>query len=228
MELANGSRIISLPGSEKTVRGYSAVSLVIMDEAARVPDELLQAVRPMLATTSGRFIALAAAGSTKHGSTARAGNASASRAQTVLASHRSSWPRSCRRSGRCGFRRSTNANSSIKTPPRFQPNLSNRHCAMILAPSFDIAAEVRREEAKYFIGVDLGQSHDPTAIAVVRRVRSLMTWDAHHSSPTWKEEKPAIYQCGYLERVPLGTVYLPSSRTLAGCWSDQSGRATLI
>jgi hypothetical protein len=58
MELSNGSRIISLPGSEKTVRGYSAASLVIMDEAARVPDELLQAVRPMLATTSGRFIAL--------------------------------------------------------------------------------------------------------------------------------------------------------------------------
>jgi phage FluMu gp28-like protein len=58
MELANGSRIISLPGSEKTVRGYSAATLVVMDEAARVPDELLQAVRPMLATTSGRFIAL--------------------------------------------------------------------------------------------------------------------------------------------------------------------------
>jgi terminase large subunit-like protein len=58
MELSNGSRIISLPGSEKTVRGYSAVTLVVMDEAARVPDELLQAVRPMLATTSGRFVAL--------------------------------------------------------------------------------------------------------------------------------------------------------------------------
>ncbi|SIO49375.1 Helicase [Bradyrhizobium erythrophlei] len=58
MELANGSRIISLPGSEKTVRGYSAATLVIMDEAARVPDELLASVRPMLATTSGRFIAL--------------------------------------------------------------------------------------------------------------------------------------------------------------------------
>jgi phage FluMu gp28-like protein len=58
MELANGSRIISLPGSEKTIRGYSAATLVVMDEAARVPDELLQAVRPMLATTSGRFIAL--------------------------------------------------------------------------------------------------------------------------------------------------------------------------
>ena len=58
MELANGSRIVSLPGSEKTIRGYSAASIVVMDEASRVPDELLAAVRPMLATTSGRFFAL--------------------------------------------------------------------------------------------------------------------------------------------------------------------------
>lgn len=58
MELDNGSRIVSLPGSEKTTRGYSGVTLVVMDEAARVPDELLAAVRPMLATTDGRFIGL--------------------------------------------------------------------------------------------------------------------------------------------------------------------------
>ncbi|MFZ3353134.1 MAG: terminase family protein [Xanthobacteraceae bacterium] len=58
MELGNGSRIISLPGSEKTVRGYSGATLIVMDEASRVPDELLAAVRPMLATTNGKFIAL--------------------------------------------------------------------------------------------------------------------------------------------------------------------------
>jgi hypothetical protein len=58
MELANGSRIISLPGSEKTVRGYSGATLICMDEASRVDDTLLASVRPMLATTSGRFIAL--------------------------------------------------------------------------------------------------------------------------------------------------------------------------
>jgi hypothetical protein len=47
-----------LPGSEKTVRGLSAASLVIIDEASRVADELLVATRPMLATTNGRLIAL--------------------------------------------------------------------------------------------------------------------------------------------------------------------------
>jgi len=57
-ELKNGSRVVSLPGSEATIRGYSAAAMVIIDEAARVSDELLAAVRPMLATTNGRFIAL--------------------------------------------------------------------------------------------------------------------------------------------------------------------------
>src|SRR6478672_11663989 len=31
-ELANGSRIISLPGTERTVRGYSKADLIIIDE----------------------------------------------------------------------------------------------------------------------------------------------------------------------------------------------------
>lgn len=58
MELANGSRIISLPGDEETVRGYSGVSLLVIDEAARVPDELYYAVRPMLAVSGGRMICM--------------------------------------------------------------------------------------------------------------------------------------------------------------------------
>lgn len=58
MELANESRIVALPGSEKTTRGYAGVSLAIIDEAARVEDELIAAIRPMLATTQGRLIAL--------------------------------------------------------------------------------------------------------------------------------------------------------------------------
>ena len=56
-EMANGSRILALPGSETTVRGYSAADLIVIDEAARVGDSLLQAVRPMLATSQGRLVA---------------------------------------------------------------------------------------------------------------------------------------------------------------------------
>ena len=58
MELGNGSRVVSLPGSEETVRGYSAVDLLVVDEAARVPDSLYHGVRPMLAVSGGRLVAL--------------------------------------------------------------------------------------------------------------------------------------------------------------------------
>ncbi len=57
-EFDNGSRIIALPGSGDTVRGFAAVDLVILDEAARIDDALLAAVRPMLATTNGELVAL--------------------------------------------------------------------------------------------------------------------------------------------------------------------------
>jgi hypothetical protein len=58
LELGNGSRIISLPGTETTVRGYSNVALLVIDEAARVPDELYYSIRPMLAVSGGRLVVL--------------------------------------------------------------------------------------------------------------------------------------------------------------------------
>ena len=58
MELANGSRVEALPGSEKTVRGFSGVDLLILDEAARIDDALYHATRPMLAVSGGALIML--------------------------------------------------------------------------------------------------------------------------------------------------------------------------
>jgi len=56
--LDHHSRIICLPCKEETIRGYSDVSLLVIDEAARVPDDLYRAVRPMLATSNGRLVCL--------------------------------------------------------------------------------------------------------------------------------------------------------------------------
>ncbi len=49
----NGSRIVGLPGTEATVRGFSAASLILIDEASRVNDNLYLALRPMLAVGNG-------------------------------------------------------------------------------------------------------------------------------------------------------------------------------
>jgi Terminase large subunit, T4likevirus-type, N-terminal len=58
LELENGSRIVSLPGKEETVRGFSGVRMLIVDEAARVAGDLYLSVRPMLAVSGGRLLAL--------------------------------------------------------------------------------------------------------------------------------------------------------------------------
>lgn len=61
LELENNARLLALPGGEdgKTIRGLAGARLVIVDEASRVSDELLTAVRPMLATNrDGALIAL--------------------------------------------------------------------------------------------------------------------------------------------------------------------------
>ncbi len=59
VELANGSRVISLPGnSDETIRGYSGVSLLVVDEASRVDDALYYSIRPMLAVSGGRLACL--------------------------------------------------------------------------------------------------------------------------------------------------------------------------
>ena len=56
---------------------------------------------------------------------------------------------------------------------------------------------------EYIIGVDLGQCHDYTAIAVLERAELKGEWDA--VAFAWK--KLIELQLRHLERMPLGTPY---------------------
>ena len=58
LRLANGSRVLSLPSTERTVRGFSAPDLLILDEAARIDDRMYTGLRPMLAVSQGRLVLL--------------------------------------------------------------------------------------------------------------------------------------------------------------------------
>jgi hypothetical protein len=60
----------------------------------------------------------------------------------------------------------------------------------------------RRETTRFFMGVDLGQASDPTAIAMVRRVQFEC-----RDGLGWREEKRPLFQVGHLERVALHTPY---------------------
>lgn len=52
IEFENDARILALPGGEegKTIRGLAGARLIVLDEAAQIPDDVLAAVRPMMAT----------------------------------------------------------------------------------------------------------------------------------------------------------------------------------
>lgn len=57
MGLANGARVVSLPGSAGTVRGFANIKLLVIDEAAYVDDEVFASVLPMVGS-DGQIIAL--------------------------------------------------------------------------------------------------------------------------------------------------------------------------
>lgn len=53
--LQNGSQILSLPGSARSVRGFSCL-LVVLDEASWISPETIAASRPLVSATGGRLI----------------------------------------------------------------------------------------------------------------------------------------------------------------------------
>jgi hypothetical protein len=66
LTLANKSRIVSLPGkSGDTVRGYSNVALLLVDEASRCLDSLYYSTRAFLAVSGGRLILLSTPAGTR-------------------------------------------------------------------------------------------------------------------------------------------------------------------
>jgi len=56
LQLENGSRIVALPSTEATVRGFSEATLILEDESSRVDDLLYKSMRPMLAVSGGRLV----------------------------------------------------------------------------------------------------------------------------------------------------------------------------
>ena len=53
LELTNGSRVLALPGSDDSIRGMTVDAWIVADEAARLSSDLIAALRPMRARTTG-------------------------------------------------------------------------------------------------------------------------------------------------------------------------------
>ena len=62
LELKNGSRVLALPGSDDSIRGLTVDGWIVADEAARLSDDLIAALRPMRARRpQARFAMLSTA-----------------------------------------------------------------------------------------------------------------------------------------------------------------------
>ena len=118
--LANGARVVSLPGDPDTLRGYSAPKLIIKDEAAFVCDAMQAALDPMLAISKGRLIEMSCI-SMRTGNTAPTSSGSRSSAASVPGSAPSSSTRCARNWVRCCSRRNSKASLSTPRARPFRP-----------------------------------------------------------------------------------------------------------
>ena len=204
--LPNGSRIIGLPGKmHKTIRGFSALSLLIFDEAAQVPDELYVALRPMLATTNGALWLL----STPYGKQGFFYN--------EWAHGGDRWQRIAVPATECprispAFLAEEREVLGDRTSPGIHVPVPHHHDtifdeATILRPSHPHPAaasptdtEAPTMHSELFIGLDLGQRRDPTAIAIIERSVHI----ADRPDPiTWARERTIRHQVRHLEIAAL-------------------------
>jgi hypothetical protein len=239
----NGSRVVSLPSSENTVRGYSAVSLIIEDEASWVGDELYRALRPMLAVSGGRIVLMSTpfgqrghfyAEWTSGGDTWTRVRITAHDVPRIAPSfleeeHRSLGAWRFAQEYLCEFVATIDQVFALD------------HVLGAISP--DVAPLTSGAvTGECFMGVDLGQARDYSAIVVIERVslgaapspRRPYLLTAGDSTRAADEDQRrssgTTYHVRHLERLPLGTPYpVIVARVAAFLASDAlRGRATLI
>jgi len=84
---------------------------------------------------------------------------------------------------------------------------------------WQVGAATRRPRVglPYWVGLDLGQKHDHSAMAVVEREVIVGT---RRDPVTWELDKRTVYTVRYLERMPLGMSYLDVAARVARMTRD--------
>lgn len=77
------------------------------------------------------------------------------------------------------------------------------------------------ERNVFYVGMDVGQSIDPSAIAAVQHVVTPGEWKCNDEARTWKQEKKERYLVRHLERIPLQTPYPVQINHVSGLLSRE-------
>ncbi|MFN7932970.1 MAG: hypothetical protein U0R19_06560 [Bryobacteraceae bacterium] len=228
IRLPNRSRIVGLPGKEGFIRGFSKVSLMLIDEAARVPDDLYLAVRPMLAVSGGDLWLM----STPNGKSGFFYEA--------WTSQDPSWTRISVPASQCPriSKENLEADRKVMSPFFFRQEymcefhdsdsqfLTTQAVHQAIVPGIQPISLFpgqyhyipplppaplppgmepdRFLDSRFYIGVDLGMTNDFTAIAVIER----STWLTGPVSPIdFSRTTERRYEVRHLERLPLLSGY---------------------
>src|ERR1035438_4240226 len=81
-----------------------------------------------------------------------------------------------------------------------------------------------KKMSEFYVGLDLGQARDFTALAVVERVAMKGEWDL----ATWTHRKVLVQRLRHLERIALGTPYPDVVRRVVGVMGSLTGKRQLI
>jgi hypothetical protein len=229
----NNSRIVGLPSKEDTIRGFSGVSLLLIDEASRVPDALYKTVRPMLAASGGALWLI----STPAGRTGffyetwqsadpewtrisvRATDCPRIHPTFLDSERRTLGEHAFRQEYLCEFHdsdeqllsqeyldraRSKDVLPLKVTPPPHLVPVPTFHPVPVLGSPPESPLPEKVIQTQLYLGIDFGQVHDYTALAIVEKSWVLTGPRNHWNYERTREER---FSVRFLERMPLGTPY---------------------
>ncbi|MEZ5404001.1 MAG: terminase family protein [Bryobacteraceae bacterium] len=218
--LPNGARIVGLPGREDHIRGFSAASLLLIDEASQVPDHLYHAVRPMAAAAGGaasiwlistpkgrRGFFYDEFANPKSAFTAISVPATecARIAPEFLEQERRSLPEHvfaqeylCQfTSNAAGLYNETDIEAAVS--PEL-PSLFPQNDPLLYLPQ-PINQLFPYPYQAFFIGVGIGQSHDRTAVVILEL---LTVFTNEHDPLTFERKTRRYHRVRFVDRIPFG------------------------
>lgn len=200
IKLPNGSRLIALPASEATTRGFSALAMLIIEEASRVPNSEYQALRPMLATSNGSVILLSRP------------NGRRGFFHDVWTTPGATWTRIFAPSTECPRISQEFLDLELRNQPgkwfrqeylcEFLNDAESYFSYEKVKACFTESVPAQAEEV--FYGLDLGKERNHAALARIDRVE-LVSETLNRT--TWERQTSWSYRLTALDRFPLGTTY---------------------